>query len=171
MMLADVISNAIEPAFALLPVAMDTPAARVMLLSIGLQESSFVYRQQIGGPARGFWQFEQGNATTRGGVYGVYLHPVTRDLLRSVCAVQRVAFDPTAIYNAISQNDVLACALARLALFADPAPLPAVEDTDGAWNLYARVWRPGKPRPQDWPANHQQAVAAVQGGDATGANA
>ena len=28
-----------------------------MLLAIGLQESRFVHRRQIGGPACGFWQF------------------------------------------------------------------------------------------------------------------
>ena len=35
-------------------------AADVLLLAIGLQESRFEHRQQIGGPARSFWQFERG---------------------------------------------------------------------------------------------------------------
>ena len=63
-------------AFALLPPAMDTPDARVLLLAIGLQESKFSHRLQIGGPARGYWQFEQG-----GGVRGVRLSALRVDLL------------------------------------------------------------------------------------------
>ncbi|MEQ0776189.1 hypothetical protein ABLT15_28180 [Paraburkholderia tropica] len=162
MTLADVITNALDPALALLPDAMDSAPARVMLLSIGLQESRFQYRQQIGGPARGFWQFEQGNAKTRGGVWGIYLHDSTRYWLNEVCAAVRVPFDPVSIYGVLAQNDVLACALARLALFADPRKLPDVADTDGAWALYQRVWNPGRPRPDSWAALHQQAVEAIQ---------
>ncbi|OMG90710.1 hypothetical protein [Achromobacter xylosoxidans] len=52
MTLDTIVTDAINPTLALLPAAMDTPAARVMLLAIGLQESRFVRRRQIGGPAR-----------------------------------------------------------------------------------------------------------------------
>lgn len=162
MTLADVITNALDPALALLPDAMDSAPARVMLLSIGLQESRFLYRQQIGGPARGFWQFEQGTQKSRGGVWGIYLHDSSRYWLNEVCTAVRVPFDPVSIYGALDQNDVLACAVARLALFTDPARLPAVSDASGSWALYQRVWRPGKPKPDSWPALHQQAVEAIQ---------
>lgn len=60
---------AITPALALLPGRMDTPEARVVLLSIGLQESLFEHRRQLVGkpprpvgPAKSFWQAEQGGA-------------------------------------------------------------------------------------------------------------
>lgn len=72
---------AIRPALALLPAKMDTPAARVMLLAIGLQESRFEHRRQLVGnpprptvPAKSFWQAEQGG----GMVHGVRLHSATR---------------------------------------------------------------------------------------------
>ena len=70
MTLEQVMRDAVRPALALLPAAMNTPQARCMLLAIGLQESRFVHRRQIGGPARGFWQFERGTRTSRGGVWG-----------------------------------------------------------------------------------------------------
>lgn len=161
MTLSDVISTAIAPALALLPAQMDTPQARVMLLSIGLQESRFTTRQQIGGPARGFWQCEQGTQASRGGVWGFYLHPASRYWMSTLCAARGVAFDPVAIYDALDDDDVLAAGVARLGLFTDPQKLPATDDVAGSWALYLRVWRPGKPKPDTWPALHTQAVAAV----------
>ena len=50
MTLEQVMRDAVRPALALLPAAMNTPQARCMLLAIGLQESRFVHRRQIGGP-------------------------------------------------------------------------------------------------------------------------
>ena len=49
MTLEQVMRDAVRPALALLPAAMNTPQARCMLLAIGLQESRFVHRRQIGG--------------------------------------------------------------------------------------------------------------------------
>jgi hypothetical protein len=161
MVLSDVIHSAVAPALAILPSQMDTPEARVMLLSIGLQESRFTYRQQIGGPARGFWQCEQGNEKTRGGIWGFYLHPASRYWLSALCAVRSVAFDPVTIYRALGTDDVLAAGVARLGLFTDPKALPAVGDVSGSWALYQRVWRPGKPKADTWAALHAQAVAAL----------
>ena len=57
-----------------------------MLLAIGLQESRLTHRRQIGGPARGLWQFERG-----GGVAGVLRHAASRDHALSVCDARRVA--------------------------------------------------------------------------------
>ena len=56
-MIVNPIPDILDPAAKLLP-GMDSAKARVMLLAIGLQESRFEHRRQIGGPARGFWQFE-----------------------------------------------------------------------------------------------------------------
>jgi len=162
MVLSDVVEHALAPALEILPRQMDTPEARVMLLSIGLQESRFAARRQIGGgPARGFWQCEQGSAKTRGGVWGFYLHPASRYWMCALCRARGVAFDPVAIYSALDKDDVLAAGVARLGLFTDPKPLPSIDDVKGSWALYQRVWRPGKPKPDTWPALHAQAVAAL----------
>ncbi|WP_348995638.1 hypothetical protein ABFG95_06750 [Achromobacter sp. HNDS-1] len=154
--------SAITPALTLLPAAMDTQAARAMLLAIGLQESRFTHRQQIGGPARGFWQFEKGTRVSRGGVWGVFLHAASKGHLTALCKARSVACDPDSIYAALEYNDVLAAGVARLLLWTDPNALPAVGDSDAAWSLYLRTWRPGKPKPDSWPDLYRQAVAQVR---------
>ncbi|MDR6600970.1 hypothetical protein J2732_001953 [Achromobacter deleyi] len=156
--LKTVIEVAIKPALALLPPKMDTAAARVMLLAIGLQESRFLHRRQIGGPARGFWQFERG-----GGVRGVLTHPASRDHAYRVCAARGVDPVAAAVYPALEADDVLAAAFARLLMWTDAWRLPAVGDTQGGWELYIRTWRPGKPHPGTWQALYAQAVAEVGG--------
>lgn len=156
--LQTVTSEAIDPAFAMLPKHMDSPQARVMLLAIGLQESRFEYRRQMGnGPARGFWQFEQ-----NGGVRGCVNHPASSGLLKQICIARGVAFEPRAIWSALERDDVLAAAVARLLLYTDPRPLPALDDPDAAWDCYYRNWRPGKPHPQTWPGLHARAVESVK---------
>ncbi|MBN9642573.1 MAG: hypothetical protein J0I68_28860 [Achromobacter sp.] len=153
--------TALNLGLALLPARMDTPEARVMLLAIGLQESRFVHRRQIGGPARGFWQFEKGTRASRGGVWGVFLHAASKDHLAALCKARSVAGDPDAIYGALEYDDVLAAGVARLLLWTDPKALPPVGDADAGWALYLRTWRPGKPHPQTWPDLYRQATAQV----------
>ncbi|WP_447751835.1 hypothetical protein [Pseudomonas nicosulfuronedens] len=51
------------------------------------------------------------------------------------------------MWAAIEHDDILAACMARLLLFTDPARLPALGDESGAWDMYLRVWHPGKPRP------------------------
>lgn len=155
--LKTIIETAINPALALLPERMDTPAARVMLLSIGLQESRFTHRRQIGGPARGLWQFEQG-----GGVRGVLTHPASAAHARKICEARGVAPEAPAVYERLEHDDVLAAAFARLLLWTDPKTLPLIGDADAAWALYLRTWRPGKPHRQTWDVLYGQAVAEVQ---------
>jgi hypothetical protein len=163
MTLSEIIRLAIVPALQLLPAMMDTAQARVMLLAIGLQESAFSARRQAGnGPARGFWQFELGTEVSRGGVWGVYLHPASRLLLERLCQARGVVFRPEAIYRTVETDDVLAAGVARLLLFTDPRALPPVADHEAAWDLYKRTWRPGKPHPTKWPANHAKALAEVR---------
>ncbi|QDJ52794.1 hypothetical protein [Bordetella hinzii] len=162
MTLHEIIRLGIDPALELLPARMDTVAARVMLLANGLQESRFQHRRQIGGPARGFWQFEKGTRASRGGVWGVFLHPASKDHLAALCRARSVACDPDAIYAALEYDDVLAAGVARLLLWTDPKALPAVGDVEAAWALYLRTWRPGKPHPKTWPALYAQAMAAVE---------
>ena len=128
----------LSPAFTYFPARFDTSEARVMLLAIGLQESRFAHRVQVGGPAHGFWQFERG-----GGVHGVLNHPATSKLAGEICEARNVEPSAPSVYSAIVTDDLLACAFARLLLWSDPAPLPAVGDFDRAFALYLRTWRPG----------------------------
>jgi hypothetical protein len=151
------ILDAIDAGLALLPRAMSSAPARIMMYAVGLQESRFVHRRQVvgnpprpTGPAKGFWQFER-----LGGCKGVVNHPASRYWMHSVCKARGVAFTATALWYAIETDDVLAAAAARLLLFTDPRPLPT--DAAGGWNLYIRTWRPGKPHRATWDALHQQA--------------
>lgn len=148
--------SAIAPALALLPAKMAGAKAEVQMLAIGLQESRFEHRRQIGGPAVGFWQFEQG-----GGVRGVLTHPASRDHAAAVCRTRGIPASASAVYAALSADDVLAAAFARLLLWTDPAALPAVGAMATAWDLYLRTWRPGKPHPDSWKGLYMQAMEAV----------
>lgn len=160
----------LNPALNLLPAAMDSAQARVMLIAIALQESRLIHRWQVidpkrsdvKGPARGLFQFEKGTRASRGGVWGVYLHPASKGHLAALCKARSVACDPDAIYAALEYDDVLAAGVARLLLWTDPKALPQVGDTEAAWSLYLRTWRPGKPKPDSWPDLFRQAVAEVQ---------
>lgn len=163
MELASVNTEIIDKTFpALLPASMLTRKSRVMLLAIGLQESRFEHRQQVGGPARGFWQFERG-----GGVTGVLSHRSSAEFADEVCKARGVAPTPADVYAELAEDDLLACAFARLLLYTDPKPLPAVEDAEGAWQYYLRNWRPGAAK-RDYDGlhakflrNHAQARAAA----------
>lgn len=163
-LLEQITRTAIDPAMAMFPDGMDSKSARVMMLAIGLQESGLCERCQIingggKGPARGLWQFERG-----GGVLGVLRHPVTRKYALRVCDARGVEPDSPAVWAALETDDVLAAVFARLLLYSDPMQLPRPDDADAAWRLYAlRTWRPGKPHPDRWPANHERARRFVMG--------
>lgn len=133
-----------RPALALLGPAYEGQAAERMLLAIAYQESGLQHRMQIGGPARGLWQFEMG-----GGVKGVLSHASSSQKAEAVA--RELLYDPNShtVYEAIADNDLLACCFARLLLWTDPRPLPTTE-AEG-WNYYIRNWRPGKPHPERWP--------------------
>lgn len=153
-----ILRTAVNPALSLLPPRMDSEAARVMLLAITMQEAEATHRVQFGGgPAHGLWQMEEG-----GGVRGVMQHPSSRDYARAVCATRRQPFLTHSVWEALPHDDILAAAFARLLLWTDFRPLPGVDASDGeTWDYYERNWRPGKPRPEDWPANHAAARAQV----------
>ncbi|QQE90501.1 hypothetical protein [Azotobacter chroococcum] len=157
MLLSKIRAAAIAPALALLPARMTSPQAEAMLLAIGLQESGLIHRRQIGGPARGLFQFEQG-----GGVRGVMRHPLSRSHALAVCTVQGVEPTEAAVHAALEHDDILAAAFARLLLWTDPAPLPAVGEVGKAWDLYLRTWRPGKPHRNRWDACYAQAMDALE---------
>lgn len=160
-MIDETILDSIDAALLLLPHAMSSSRARVMLYAIGLQESRFEHRRQLvgnpprpAGPAKGFWQFER-----RGGCMGVIHHPASRYWMHRVCVMQDVPLQANALWNAIETNDLLAAAAARLLLFTDPRQLPELDDPRGAWNLYVRTWRPGRPHRRTWDDFHKEAVA------------
>ena len=136
--------------------------ARRFLLAVAMQESGpkLDARYQgspsaTPGPARGWWQFEQG-----GGVRGVLTHAASRDRAGQVCDALRVQRNDAAVWRAIEGNDLLAACFARLLLWTDVPPLPTTEAA--AWDCYAlRLWRPGKPHPETWGGNWRTASETV----------
>lgn len=142
---------------ALLPAIMfDSPRAWAMLLAIGLQESKFLARRQDdAGPARGFWQFERG-----GGCRGVMSHPHTRELASDVLRDLRYGHlvgKVREVHYTLHDNDVLACAFARLLLWTVPGPLPTRTSAAAGWSQYLEGWRPGAPHAATWNANYAEA--------------
>ena len=140
--------DAVNESYKLLPAKMDTHFARANQAAIGYQESDgYLTRRQYGnGPARGYWQFEEG-----GGVKGVMEHKASAELARSVCHARGVPFVRRTVWEALETDDVLAAAFCRLLMWTDSGKLPTNE-ADG-WAMYARTWRPGKPHPEKWPAS------------------
>lgn len=139
-----------------LPAKFDTHASTVMLLAIGLQESRFEHRQQVGGPARSFWQFERG-----GGVHGVLTHPASAKHAHAVCVLRGIAPTKEAVYARMLEDDLLGCAFARLLLWTDPRTMPAPGAVSASWDYYLRGWRPGKPHRHTWDVLYAQAMAAA----------
>lgn len=157
---------AVNPAFELLDNdKLDTPEARVLMFAIAMQESKMIYRRQIRGPARGLWQFEEGTRASRGGVWGVYLHPTSKRLLEEFCDNMGIECDPEVIYETLEYNDVLAAGVARLLLLTDPQPLPEIGEADKAWDYYKRTWRPGRPHPEVWEENYELAQSYAREAD------
>lgn len=143
----------IAPTFELLGKKYASPQAETLLVAIALQESGLRHREQVGGPAKGWWQFEVA------GVRGVLNHPRSADKAAAVCKALHYPVDAVLVQRALSHNDVLAGCFARLLLWTDPAPLPTKE-ADG-WNYYQRNWRPGRPRIERWGECWARAVDAV----------
>jgi hypothetical protein len=141
---------AVDAAFLLLPAKMDDRQARVIHAAIGYQESKYKVRIQYGnGPARSYWQFENGRLA---GINGVLKHRATAELAKAVCKARGVAPERMAVWKAMETDDVLGAAFARLLMYTDPFPLP--DNAVDAWEMYAkRLWRPGKPHPEEWPTS------------------
>lgn len=140
---------------ALLPESMDSPEAKAMMFAIPMQESRWDERRQIGGPARGFAQFELN------GVIGVLNHAASQPLIRAV--LDRLDYDyaPATSYTAIEHNDVLAIAYMRCLLWTVPWALPKRGDYDGSWKQYIFAWRPGAPHRHTWNACYDKAWSMI----------
>lgn len=145
----------VKPGLRFLP-GMESPEATALLLAIGMQESRFEKRRQVVGfgergkplygPARGFYQFEDG-----GGVLGVLRHHKTKDIILHILKVLEIL--PEDSLQAITFNDALATVFARLLLYTDPQKLPSLTSPpEEAWQYYVRNWRPGKPHRHTWDA-------------------
>lgn len=157
----------------LLPARFDGDRVRVLLVSISGQEADLRHRDQlespggrdlVTGPALGLLQFEQGTRRSRGGVWGVFLHPASRPWLQHACERAGVEFEPRAIWLALEHNDALAFAVARCLLLTDPRPLPDIGAVWPSWEYYNRNWRPGKPHPEVWATNYARARRIVLNG-------
>lgn len=154
---ADALGKIIVPALATLPAEMDSPESRLMLLVIALQESGLRTREQVSGPARGLFQFE------RNGVLAVMHNLRTADKVFDWCDANGVTYGSNSIYERLALDDELACVFARLLLWADPRPLPEIGDCMGAYELYERAWRPGKPSYSRWKQTaYPEALEALQ---------
>lgn len=162
---ADFLRTIIDPGLAHLE-ALGGPRssdeARRFLLAAALQESGprLEARYQhhpatTPGPARGWWQFEQG-----GGVHGVLNHRASTALARAALAAHEVAPENAAVWRTLEGHDVLATVFARLLLWTDPDALPRTQ-AEG-WTQYSRLWRPGKPKPETWPNNWRVADETVR---------
>ena len=154
----ETLTHIITPALRILPPMMTSDAAKAMLLAIGMQESRLTHRKQIGGPARGLWQFERG-----GGVAGVLRHPRTQGHAATVCWRLGNAGTTASVYHQLASDDVLAACFARLLLWTLPDALPGRERVAEGWGQYIRAWRPGKPRPETWADFYAQAWEVVSG--------
>lgn len=155
-MIEQIRASAIAPALVLLPMKMANHSAEVLLLAIGLQESRLTHRRQINGPARGLWQFE------RGGIRGVLEHKASRPYALALCKAREVEASVGAVYAALEHDDVLAAGIARLLLWTDAKPLPAVGEFGAAWDYYLRTWRPGRPHRHTWDALYGRAMDALR---------
>lgn len=157
-----VVNQAITSAFNALPTKMAGRPARMMLLVINLQEDPKQLRRQVKGPARGLWQFEVP------GVRGVMSHASTTRIAYAI-SQGRTAQQ---VQEAMEADDVLAACFARLLLWTDPQPLPAIGEVRQAFELYLRTWRPGAyhkgtPAKQQalwtkWQLNYAKAMDALE---------
>jgi len=158
----DYINVALVPALGLLPLKMDSLAARALVVAICLQESNLQYRRQIRGPAKSYAQFEEV------GVRGVMWHRTTNALAVEVTGRLDYPYESHAIHQAIEHNDVLGAVFARLLLWTVPRPLPWRGDVNEALDQYIEAWRPGAANDHRavelrarWPDNYAKAWQAV----------
>lgn len=150
--------HVLPAAYSVLPAAAQSDRATAMLLAIGWQESRFEHRRQLGGPARGWWQFE--NDTVRLTLAHQVSGPLMHQALRAL-AYPGQPIAPMFVHHAIEHNDVLAAVTARALLRTHPEMLPTRDDVGLGWTQYMAVWRPGKPKPATWEEAWRRAWAAI----------
>ena len=154
-------ANKIVPvAFSLLPAVMGATNARAMVTAICLQESGLTHRRQVRGPARSYAQFEIM------GVLEVMTGRTTRVHAEAALnALDCEGFSDIEALAAIEHNDILTAVFTRLLLWGDPMQVPGKADEEGAWQMYLRRWRPGKPHRERWGPAWRAAWAVIEQGD------
>ena len=159
----DYVHRVVMPAaYALLPPTMASPEATAMLLAIGLQESKFQHRRQMGdGPARGWWQFEGGKYSATN---NVLQHPKIDVVVANILHDLHYPPERLACWDALEHNDILAAVFARLQLWTIPGQLPSVHQPQVAWEYYENAWNPGKPHRATWDDYYRQAWGVVHAG-------
>lgn len=161
----DFLANIIQPGLQTLHELGGPPVTRDamrFMLAIALTESgptlSARYQSSPAtspGPARGFWQFEQG-----GGVHGVLTHSGTKNLAIAMCTACTVVAGDAAVWRSLEGHDDLSTAFARLLITTEPRALP--KNADEGLSQYLNLWRPGKPcTSATWAANWKTADQAV----------
>jgi hypothetical protein len=153
-------AEVLSPALAILGPRFDSLEARVLLLTIGLQESRLTAHDQVDagnmiGPALGLWQFE------RNGVAGVLFNMATHPHAVALCEARGVAPTTRQVWLHLATDDVLAAGFARLLLYANPHPLPGLGRGAEAWNYYRDSWRPGKPIRRTWDGFYGQVMGLL----------
>lgn len=142
----------------------DNKMVQVNLLAISGQEADWKWRAQLSratnkpnpnGPALGLWQFEKG-----GGVAGVMTHPSSARFAKAISEALGLPFERETSWRQLMVNDEFAAAYARLLYWTDPYAVPTT--AEAGWTAYRyRLWRPGSPHPDAWPANYNIAFSAV----------
>ena|ERR1700723_3183061 len=142
------------------------PRARLMQLVIPGQESLWSnVPQSGGGPARDPYQQEPETISE------ILNNPASTAMAHLVATQLYLKPDEATVYAHLIVDPFLAVAFARLDLWCDPHPLPAVGDEAGALSCYVRVWRPGaisrggaraKAAETRFHTNYQAALAAVR---------
>jgi hypothetical protein len=147
---------------AIIPSIPSSDAANVMLCAIPGQESGWENVQQTdGGIARGFYQQQQNNLDD------ILFNRATDAKAIMICTTLGIQPTGSDVYAMLLSNTKLQVAFARLNLWADPSPLPAVGDESGAWNLYIKCWNPGAPSRERWNLAYSQGLTAIQQGSPT----
>jgi hypothetical protein len=117
--------------------------AEKILLGTAIAESRLSDLRQKGGPALSMFQIEP---STFEDIFLRYLPDQRPDLL---AAIEKLVFPAFTPLVQLPGNQHLACAIARIRYWMDPAPLP--KDINGLANYWKRVYNAsGRGSPQHW---------------------
>lgn len=105
---------------ALTKIGLASPAAINLVTGIGLAESGYRTRRQVGGPALGFWQMEP---ATEQDCWTNFLdyRPLLAALVCKLSGRREQEITPQLLLN----NDLYAAAMCRVKLYRSPKPLPS----------------------------------------------
>lgn len=143
--------------------ALNTPAARQLLLSTAGQESHCgEYFTQIKGPALGIFQMEP---PTVNDLYQSYLIPTGRvDMVRQFSSI--AAWEDPMLISLVGEL-FYATALARMNYYRRAEAHPAFNDFGGMWRYYKKYWNSelGAATEAEFKANWKRFVKPVDFSD------